>query len=85
MISESTGLIHPVPFTPHELQEMVEAGLVIVEDQHILSCTQQLLNCFLDIKQEQDIFPKSKNVASEKLVSWILGTLIQLNNNIINY
>ena len=32
MISKGTGFIHPISLTPHELKEVVEAGLVVVED-----------------------------------------------------
>ena len=43
MISEGAGFIHPISLTAHEVQEMVEAGLVVVEDQHVLLVLQQLL------------------------------------------
>ena len=28
MVAEGTGIIHPVPFTPHHLQEVVEGSLL---------------------------------------------------------
>ena len=36
MITERTGIIHPVPLTPHHLEKVIEGGFVVVEDEDIL-------------------------------------------------
>ena len=44
VVAERTGVVHPVPLTPHHLQKVIEGGLVIVEYKNILSSIDKLLN-----------------------------------------
>lgn len=55
VVAEWAGVVHPVPFTPHHLQKMVEWRLVIVEDKHILSGIDKLLVTYKDFMQTWNI------------------------------
>ena len=43
MIAELAGIVHPIPLAPHHLKKVVEGGLVVVKDQHVLASVDQLL------------------------------------------
>jgi len=44
VVAEGAGVVHPVPFAAHHLEEVVEAGLVVVEDEDLLPGVDELLH-----------------------------------------
>ncbi len=44
MVAEGAGVVHPVPLAAHHLEEVVEAGLVVVEDEDLLPGVDELLH-----------------------------------------
>ncbi len=44
MVAERAGVVHPVPLAAHHLEEVVEAGLVVVEDEDLLPGIDELLH-----------------------------------------
>ena len=56
VVAERAGVVHSVPLAPHHLQEVIEGGLVIVEDKNVLSSIDKLLNRVFILSSQLGIF-----------------------------